>query len=61
MNHAGGRVRSRTSVVAVVDTYVLVYRFEKRFAAKRTIAARLLRREIVERSVLLPSSSSCRS
>ena len=41
-------------MVALVDTNVLVYRFDKRFPAKQAIAAELLRRGIVERSVLLP-------
>lgn len=39
---------------ALVDTNVLVYRFDKRFPAKQAIAAELLCRGIVERSVLLP-------
>ena len=54
MNLAGGRERSGTSVVALVDTNVLAYRFDKRFPAKQVIAAELLRRGIVERSVLVP-------
>jgi predicted nucleic acid-binding protein len=41
-------------VAALVDTNVLVYRFDSRFAAKQKIATEILRRGIVEDSVRLP-------
>ena len=41
-------------MAALVDTNVLVYRFDSRFAAKKKIATEVLRRGIVEDSVRLP-------
>jgi predicted nucleic acid-binding protein len=41
-------------VAALVDTNVLVYRFDHRFAGKQKIATEILRRGIVEDSVRLP-------
>jgi predicted nucleic acid-binding protein len=41
-------------VAALVDTNVLVYRFDSRFPEKRRIATDLLRRGIVEDSVRVP-------
>jgi predicted nucleic acid-binding protein len=41
-------------VAALVDTNVLVYRFDGRFAEKQKIATGILRRGIVEDSVCLP-------
>jgi predicted nucleic acid-binding protein len=41
-------------VAALVDTNVLVYRFDSRFAAKKKIATEVLRRGIIEDSVRLP-------
>ena len=41
-------------MAALVDTNVLVYRFDSRFAAKKTIATEVLRRGIIEDSVRLP-------
>jgi predicted nucleic acid-binding protein len=41
-------------VAALIDTNVLVYRFDSRFAAKQRIATEILRRGIVEDSVRLP-------
>lgn len=41
-------------MAALVDTNVLVYRFDSRFPGKQKIAAELLRRGIVEDSVRLP-------
>jgi predicted nucleic acid-binding protein len=41
-------------VAALVDTNVLVYRFDNRFAEKQKIATEILRRGIVEDSVRLP-------
>jgi len=41
-------------VAALVDTNVLVYRFDNRFAEKQKIASDILRRGIIEDSVRLP-------
>jgi predicted nucleic acid-binding protein len=41
-------------VAALLDTNVLVYRFDSRFPAKRKIATDILRRGISEDSVRLP-------
>ncbi len=41
-------------MVALVDTNVLVYRFDDRFAEKQKIATEVLRRGILEDSVRLP-------
>ena len=41
-------------MAALVDTNVLVYRFDRRFAKKQKIATEILRRGIVEDSVRLP-------
>jgi len=41
-------------VASLIDTRILVYRFDKRFAAKQKIATEILRRGIVEDSVRLP-------
>ena len=41
-------------MAALIDTNVLVYRFDGRFAAKQKIATEILRRGIVEDSVRLP-------
>jgi predicted nucleic acid-binding protein len=41
-------------VAALVDTNVLVYRFDSRFAEKQKIATEILRRGILEDSVRLP-------
>ena len=41
-------------MAALVDTNVLVYRFDGRFAEKQKIATEILRRGIVEDSVRLP-------
>jgi len=41
-------------VAALVDTNVLVYRFDGRFARKQQVATEILRRGIVEDSVRLP-------
>ena len=41
-------------MAALIDTNILVYRFDKRFAAKQKIATEILRRGIVEDSVRLP-------
>jgi predicted nucleic acid-binding protein len=41
-------------VAALVDTNILVYRFDDRFAAKQRMATELLRRGILDDSVRLP-------
>jgi predicted nucleic acid-binding protein len=41
-------------VAALVDTNILVYRFDSRFAGKRKIATEILRRGIIEDSVRVP-------
>jgi predicted nucleic acid-binding protein len=41
-------------VAALVDTNVLVYRFDNRFAPKQKVATEILRRGILEDSVRLP-------
>jgi predicted nucleic acid-binding protein len=41
-------------VAALVDTNVLVYRFDRRFAAKKKIATEVLRRGIIENTARLP-------
>jgi predicted nucleic acid-binding protein len=41
-------------VAALVDTNILVYRFDSRFAEKQKIATEILRRGIVEDSVRVP-------
>ena len=46
-----GRVRICTIVVALVDTNVLVYRYDARDARKQRVATELLRRGIAERSI----------
>lgn len=41
-------------MAALVDTNILVYRFDSRFPEKQTVATEILRRGIVEDSVRLP-------
>ena len=41
-------------MAALVDTNILVYRFDGRFAAKQKLATELLRRGIIEDSVRVP-------
>jgi len=43
-----------TSAPALIDTNVLVYRFDPRFPAKQRVAAALLRRGIADESIRLP-------
>jgi hypothetical protein len=60
----GGSARSCTSVAALVDTNVLVYRFDSRFPAKQKRATALLRAGIAEDSIRVPhgkSATDCRS
>jgi len=49
-----GRERTFTFVAALVDTNVLVYRFDKRFPQKQQIATDILRRGIDEGSIRVP-------
>jgi predicted nucleic acid-binding protein len=50
----GGNDRTSTRVVSLVDTNVLVYRFDSRFPSKRRIATELLRRGVAEDSLRVP-------
>ncbi len=50
----GGPERTSTGVAALIDTNVLVYRFDRRFADKQKIAIEVLRRGILEDSVRVP-------
>jgi predicted nucleic acid-binding protein len=45
---------SSTLVAALVDTNILVYRFDSRFPLKQQCATELLRRGIADRSLVLP-------
>src|SRR5438128_9041880 len=49
-----GRERASTSVAALVDTNLLVYRFDPRFPEKQEIATAILRRGIEEDSIRVP-------
>ena len=49
-----GRERTSIGVAALVDTNILVYRFDTRFADKQKIANDILRQGILEDSVRLP-------
>jgi predicted nucleic acid-binding protein len=49
-----GQERTYTGVAALIDTNILVYRFDSRFPEKRKIATETLRRGIAEDSVRLP-------
>jgi predicted nucleic acid-binding protein len=49
-----GAERISTGVAALVDTNVLVYRFDSRFPEKQKTATEILRRGIVEDSVRVP-------
>ena len=49
-----GRVTISTEMAALVDTNVLVYRFDYRFPQKQRIAADLLRQGIADDSLRLP-------
>jgi hypothetical protein len=41
-------------VAALVDTNILVYRFDNRFAGKQKVATEILRRGILEDSLRVP-------
>jgi predicted nucleic acid-binding protein len=49
-----GAERTYTAVAALVDTNILVYRFDARFPEKRKIATDILRRGIADDSVRVP-------
>ena len=49
-----GNGRISTGVAALIDTNVLVYRFDGRFPDKQKRATEILRRGIIENSVRLP-------
>ena len=49
-----GTERICTRVAALIDTNVLVYRFDSRFPEKQKIATNILRRGIAEDSVRIP-------
>ena len=49
-----GNARISTGVAALVDTNVLVYRFDDRFPEKQKRATEILRRGIIENSVRVP-------
>jgi predicted nucleic acid-binding protein len=46
-----------TAVAALIDTNILVYRFDNRFPEKQRIATAILRRGILEDSVRVPHQS----
>ena len=49
-----GRARNSTSVAALVDTSVLVYRFDPRFPDKQARATELLRAGVTDDSIRVP-------
>lgn len=49
-----GPERNSTGVAALIDTNILVYRFDNRFPGKQKIATAILKRGIVEDSVRVP-------
>ncbi len=49
-----GHEKTYTTVAALVDTNILVYRFDSRFPEKQKLAAEILRRGILEDSVRVP-------
>jgi predicted nucleic acid-binding protein len=54
---AVGRVRISTTVARLVDTNVIVYRFDPRFPEKQSIAVRLLRQGIEQGDMRLAHQS----
>jgi predicted nucleic acid-binding protein len=52
--HAAGRAKSSTRVAALVDTNILVYRFDPRFPDKQARATELLRTGIADDSIRIP-------
>jgi predicted nucleic acid-binding protein len=51
---AGGPGRTSTTVAALVDTNVLVYRFDPRFPRKQEVATRFLRSGLIADRVRIP-------
>ncbi len=51
---AGGSARTYIYVAALIDTNILVYRFDNRFPGKQRIATEILRQGIVDDSVRVP-------
>jgi predicted nucleic acid-binding protein len=49
-----GLAQSCTRVASLVDTNILVYRFDSRFPAKQNRAAALLRQGIADESIVVP-------
>jgi len=49
-----GEERIFAGVAALVDTKVLIYRFDSRFAGKQKIATEILRQGIIEDSMRVP-------
>lgn len=56
-----GQERISTAVAALVDTNILVYRFDNRYPGKQKIATEILRRGILENSVRVPHRRSLSS
>ena len=54
MQAEDGREAISTTVAALIDTNILVYRYDPRFPQKQRIATELLRRGIVEDSIRVP-------
>ncbi len=54
LQDAGGRARNSILVAALIDTNILVYRFDPRFPEKQAAATELLRRGIREDSIRVP-------
>lgn len=50
----GGAGRTFTTVAGLVDTNILVYRYDRRFSAKQKIAMELLREGIADGSLRIP-------
>src|SRR5262249_42282050 len=53
-DRADGHARSSTFVAALVDTNILVYRFDPRFPEKQARATDLLRTGVAEESIRVP-------
>src|SRR5213082_1667566 len=51
---AGGRGRTFIAVAALIDTNILVYRFDFRFPEKQTIATQILREGLLRDSIRIP-------
>src|SRR5437879_5794620 len=51
---ADGNERTSTRVAALVDTNILVYRYDPRFPAKQARATQLLRQGIADNSIVVP-------